>query len=54
MPIYSDPDEFNLSEELKMALHGKSCFYIKDNTLFIQAEQLLIRGKELYKDKDWI
>ena len=54
MPIYSDPDEFNLGEELKKSLHGKTCFYIKDNTLFNQVEQLLIHGKELYKEKGWI
>jgi hypothetical protein len=54
MPIYSDPDKFILGEELKKALHGKTCFYIKDNTLFNQVEQLLIQGKELYKKKGWI
>ena len=54
MPIYSDPDKFNLSEELKKFLHGKTCFYIKDNFLFNQVEELLIHGTKLYKKKGWI
>jgi hypothetical protein len=54
MPIYSDRARFNLNEELKKTLHGKSCFYIKDKTLFNQVEQLLIQGKEVYKEKGWI
>jgi hypothetical protein len=53
-PIYSDSDEFILSEDLKNALHGKTCFYIKDNALLNQVEKLLILGKELYKEKGWI
>ena len=54
MPIYSDPDKFKLSEELKKNLHGKTCFYIKDTSLFNQVEQLLIQGKNLYQEKGWI
>ena len=54
MPIYSDPDEFRLGEEIKKTLHGKTCFYIKDNSLFKQVEELLVQGKKLYKKKGWI
>ena len=54
MPIYSDPDKFKLTEELKKTLHGKTCFYIKDTSLIDQVEELLITGKRLYKEKGWI
>ena len=54
MPIYSDPNEFILSEDLKHALHGKTCFYIKNTSLIDQVEDLLIKGKRLYKEKGWI
>jgi hypothetical protein len=53
-PIYSDPKEFILSEDLKHALHGKTCFYIKNTSLIDQVEDLLIKGKRLYKEKGWI
>ena len=53
-PIYSDPDYFILSDALKRALHGKTCFYIKDTTHIKQLEELLIDGKNLYKSKGWI
>jgi hypothetical protein len=54
MPIYSDPDKFKLSEEMKKTLHGKTCFYMKDTSLFDQVEELLIEGKRLYKERGWI
>lgn len=53
-PLYSDFDEFKLSAELKKALHGKTCFYIKDFSLINQIKDLLIKGKKLYQQKGWI
>ena len=53
-PIYSDIDHFKLSKELNHALHGKTCFYIKDIYLIDQIEELLIKGKKLYQEKGWI
>ena len=53
-PIYSDPKKFKLSDEMKYALHGKTCFYIKDTSLIKQVEDLLEKGKNIYKDKGWI
>jgi hypothetical protein len=50
-PIYSDPDKFILSKDLKKALHGKTCFYLKESILFNQVEQLLKQGKKLYHKK---
>jgi hypothetical protein len=54
MPIYSDPKKFSISDDLKRTLHGKTCFYIKDLSLMKQVEDILIKGKKLYKEKGWI
>jgi hypothetical protein len=53
-PIYSDPKELKLNDELKKALHGKTCFYVKDTSLVKPVEKLFIKGKKLYKEKGWI
>ena len=53
-PIYSDTEKFKLDEEMKKALHGKTCFYIKDISLKEKVEKLLIQGIKLYKEKGWI
>lgn len=53
-PIYSDPNKFKLRVDMKRALHGKTCFYIKDISLIKNVEKLLIIGKKLYKDRGWI
>ena len=53
-PIYSDPKKFELDDEMKRALHGKTCFYIKDLSLKKNVEGLLIKGIKLYKEKGWI
>lgn len=54
MPIYSDPKKFKLSDVMKKALHGKTCFNIKDISLIKDVEELLIKGKKLYKERGWI
>lgn len=54
MPIYSDPDEFTLTNELKKTLHGKTCFYVKDMSLLKQLDDLLGEGKRVYREKSWI
>ena len=41
-------------KKMKKALHGKTCFYIKDNSQFNDVEELLIKGKKVYKEKGWI
>ena len=54
MPIYSDPKKFKLNKKMKKALHGKTCFYIKDSSQFKDVEELLIKGKKIYQEKGWI
>jgi hypothetical protein len=54
MPIYSDPEKFKLNEKMKKVLQGKTCFYIKNSSQFKDVEELLLKGKKLYKEKGWI
>jgi hypothetical protein len=53
-PIHSDPDKFKLTDDLKHALHGKMCFYIKNTDIIDQVEKLLVKGKKLYRKKGWV
>lgn len=52
-PIYTHPTEFSLSDELKKALKGKSCFHIKKLSPEMEKEigEMVKKGVEIY-DKD--
>ena len=54
-PIYTHPDEFALSDELKKCLKGKSCFHFKKMSSELEREisAMVDKGVELYK-KDGI
>ncbi len=56
MPIYSHPNSFVLSPELKKALKGKSCFHVKklNPELLSELETVLKNGIELYRKEGWI
>ena len=56
MPIYSHLKSFELSQELKKLLKGKSCFHIKklDKELIFEIESVIVQGIELYKKEGWI
>lgn len=49
-PIYTHLDEFELSDELKKCLKGKSCFHIKklNNKLEIEIKGMIEKGVNLY------
>ncbi|MDC1211984.1 hypothetical protein N8Z73_00745 [bacterium] len=49
-PIYTHADEFELSDELKKCLKGKSCFHIKklSNELEIEIKGMIEKGVNLY------
>ncbi len=52
-PIYTHPAEFSISDELKKALKGKSCFHIKKLSPEMEKEigEMVKKGVDLY-DKD--
>lgn len=56
MPVYSHPEEFQLSATLTKARKGKSCFHIKANdpAIIAELEVLLNDGIELYRVNGWI
>lgn len=49
-PIYTHADQFKLSDDLKKALKGKSCFHIKKLSLEMEEEigAMFEQGKKLY------
>ncbi len=55
-PIYTHADQFNLSDELKKFLKGKSCFHVKNLSPELEAElkQHIEKGVELYQKDDLI
>ena len=52
-PIYTHPNEFSLSDELKKALKGKSCFHFKKLSSELEREiaYMVKKGVDLY-DKE--
>ena len=50
-PIYTHVDAFNLSDELKKSLKGKSCFHIKKMSSEMEQEisEMIAKGVDLYK-----
>ena len=51
-PIYTHVDEFkDISDELRKALKGKSCFHIKkmSDEMEVQIKQMVDKGVALYK-----
>ena len=55
-PIYTHPDKFSLSDELKKFLKGKSCFHIKHLSTEMEAElkKTIARGIQLYQEDNLI
>lgn len=55
-PVYTDPDQFNVSEKLRKMLKGKSCFHIKklDEDLVFEIRGMIVRGVEIYLSKELI
>lgn len=55
-PIYTDPDHFGLSPELKKMLKGKSCFHIKklDDELIEEIRKMMSKGIKIYQEKGLI
>ena len=56
MPLYSHPNKFKLSQDLKKIKKGKSCLNIKDLSPNTKNEIIkLIRiGKSIYKKEGWV
>jgi len=52
-PIYTHPDQFGPSPELKKMLKGKSCFHIKNlnDTLIEEIKEMLSMAIEIYQEK---
>ena len=50
-PIYTHPDQFELSDGLKKMLKGKSCFHVKnpDQALLDEISRMIRKGIELYQ-----
>lgn len=50
-PIYTHPDEFELSEQLSKFLKGKSCFHIKflDDSLEKEIRAMVKKAIKVYK-----
>lgn len=55
-PLYTDPDAFKLSDDLKKMLKGKTCFHIKklDNDLITEIRAMIAKGVEIYRKKDLV
>lgn len=49
-PIYTHPDQFELSFELKKSLKGKSCFHIKrlSDTMEAEIADMLAKAVDIY------
>lgn len=52
-PIYTDPDQFELSPELKKMLKGKSCFHIKklNDELIGEIRKMMRKAIKIYQEK---
>jgi hypothetical protein len=50
-PIYTHPEQFELSEDLQKCLKGKSCFHIKrlNTALSTEIKQMIARGVTIYQ-----
>ncbi len=55
-PIYTDPDLYQLSEELQKMLKGKSCFHIKrlNDSLKSELQEMIQKGIDRYTEKELI
>lgn len=55
-PIYTHADQFELSDDLKKMLKGKSCFHIKklDDTQLKEVKAMVKKGVDLYLKDDLI
>ena len=55
-PIYTHPDKFDLSPELRKCLKGKSCFHIRKLTPEVENEiaTMLAQGVKLYQKEELI
>lgn len=55
-PIYTHPDQFDISEDLSKCLKGKSCFHIKklSHELAAEIKEMIQLGVELYIDEGLI
>lgn len=55
-PIYTDPDAFSLSEQLRKCLKGKSCFHIKkmDDALQREIADMIATGVSIYRRKELV
>jgi hypothetical protein len=55
-PIYTHVKEFNISDEMKKCLKGKSCFHVKKLSPELEQEfnDMITKGVELYKKEGWI
>ncbi len=55
-PIYTHPEEFSPSTELRKCLKGKSCFHIKKLSPELQEEirEMIIKGVKIYQSEGLI
>lgn len=55
-PIYTHADAFELSEDLKKLLKGKSCFHLKNvnEKVLEEIEEMIKKGIHLYEADDLI
>ncbi|WP_115867023.1 hypothetical protein [Marinoscillum furvescens] len=55
-PIYTHPDSFSLSDDLKKFLKGKSCFHIKklSDEMTNELVDMVALGAKLYQEDDLI
>lgn len=55
-PIYTHTDAFELSEDLKKLLKGKSCFHLKNvnEKVLEEIEEMIKKGIHLYEADDLI
>ena len=55
-PLYTDPDAFELSAELKKMLKGKTCFHIRklDEALIAEIREMIAKGVKIYAAKNLV
>jgi hypothetical protein len=55
-PIYTHPTEFSLSDDLRKALKGKSCFHIKKLSPEMEKEigEMVKKGVRLYEKDGFV
>jgi hypothetical protein len=55
-PIYTHPDVFELSEELRKCLKGKSCFHLKSSSPAVidEVRSMIGKGVDTYVKDDLI